>query len=120
MNVLHKISGLGPEPVLIRSYRKMGAKDHIRITKVFKDLEFGIKIEKLMDKKVHIHVKKTNGKESDRSIRATLSKDENDLYSFLITGKDEIVFEFVPYGSYSIFFTENGSRIGNWPFVIKE
>jgi hypothetical protein len=119
-NYLNLIICLEPQLAVIRGSRKALDRNLIRIAKKYKAVEVGIEIEKINETSVHIRVKKTDPKGLEKSVRVTLSRNEKDLYSYLIGGEEEILFEYIPYGHYALVFSQNGKKIGIFPFEIKE
>ena len=109
----------------IRSSRKLVSRNIVHVRKSFKDIDpdididIDIEIEKTKGEKAHIRVNLLDCNRFNESIRVTLKKGERELSSYLL-GKENTLFEDVPFGRYSLTFSKNGAVLGKYLFKIKE
>ena len=101
----------------VRGSKEMVSKDLMRLKKSFKEVDVEIEIEKTGESSACIRVRLLN---KIKGVRVTLMQDkEREISSQLLNGND-VVFEDIPFGHYSLVFTRDGLKLGIYRFVIKE
>ena len=109
--------GLSLAPV--RGSKTVIADDLILLKKSFSDLDVEIEIEKIDQQKASILVKLSKDDLPAKPIRVTLFKNGREISSYLFTGLTAL-FEDIPFGHYTLVFSRDGQRVGEYPFEIKE
>jgi hypothetical protein len=108
-----------PNLAPVRGSKTFLAGDIILLRKSFSDFEVYIEIEKTGEDLASIVVRLPDADEFGDPIRATLMKDGREMSSFLCAGQPAI-FEGVRFGRYTLVFSRNGMRVGEYAFIIKE
>jgi hypothetical protein len=116
---------MGPWPRMnrslapVRGSKTVLAGDLILLRKSFSDFEVHIEIEKTSDGRAFILVRVPDLDESENPIRATLLKNGREMSSLLCVGQ-AATFEEVPFGRYTLVFSRDGVKVGEYAFIIKE
>ena len=103
----------------IRGSKTIVAKDLVLLKKTFRDMETEIEIEKMGANMAHIRVKLLLDDKTSQTIRVTLKKGGREIASHLAEG-DQVLFEDIPFGHYSLTFARDGVTLGICQFEIKE
>jgi hypothetical protein len=104
----------------VRGSRRSETSDFYRLRKMFKEFVAEIEIEKAGHQIAAIRITLINGFGVESDIRVTLqNSNEREIASYPISGKFAI-FENIPFGHYRLVFMQNGKKIGNYSFEIKE
>ena len=109
----------GPSLAPVRGSKTVIADDLILLKKSFSDLDVEIEIEKIDQQKASILVKLSKDDLPAKPIRVTLFKNGREISSYLFTGLTAL-FEDIPFGHYTLVFSRDGQRVGEYPFEIKE
>jgi len=108
-------AGLAP----VRGSKTVLAGDLILLRKSFSDFEAHIEIEKTSEDQASIFIRLPEVDETRNPIRATLLKNGREMSSFLCAGQPA-AFEGVPFGRYTLVFSRNGMKVGEYAFILKE
>jgi len=108
-----------PSLAPVRGSKTVLADDLILLRKTFLDLDADIEIEKIGVDRASIFVRLPNGDEPENPIRVTLLKKGREMSSSLCVGQ-MTSFEGVPFGRYTLTFSRDGVKIGEYAFIIKE
>lgn len=104
----------------IRGSKTVASEDFVCLRVPFKETETEIEIEKTGASKAHIRVKVHEpSKERRAAVRVTLKGGKREIASYLLDGT-YVLFEYIPFGHYSITLAENGVELGTYLFEIKE
>lgn len=104
----------------IRGSKTVVSDDLIRLKKIFSEFETEIEIEKISENRAYIRIRISEGSPQTDNIRVTLKRGNREIASQLLTQKDYVLFEDIPFGQYSLNFHRDGTKLGNYPFLIKE
>ena len=107
--------GLAP----VRGTKRVLGEDLILLRKSFSDLDAEIEIEKKAGGKASIRVVLSRDSTPRKPIRVSLLKNGREISSYLLSGA-AAMFEDLPFGRFMLVFTRNGTRVGEYPFEIKE
>jgi hypothetical protein len=103
----------------VRGSKTVLAGDLILLRKSFSDFEAHIEIENTSEDLASIVVRLPDVDETGNPIRATLLKNDREMSSFLCVGQPAI-FEGVHFGRYTLVFSRNGMKVGEYAFILKE
>lgn len=109
----------GPSLAPVRGSKIVISDDLILLNKSFSDLAVEIEIEKLDQQRASILVKLSKDYLPAKPIRVTLFRDGREISSYLFTGFTAL-FEDISFGHYTLVFSRDGQRVGEYPFEIKE
>ncbi len=120
---LSKLWTLGsPAFAPVRGESKLVADDLILLKRTFQNLDADIEIEKKDDNKALIKVWVTKDGSPLKPVRVTLLENDREVASYFLNGSPAI-FEDIPFGRYMLRFTrftQNGAKVREYPFEIKE
>ena len=108
-------TGLAP----VRGSKTVLAGDLILLRKSFSDFEAHIEIEKTSEAQASIVIRLPEVDETGNPIRATLLKNGREMSSSLCAGQPA-AFEGVHFGRYTLVFSRNGMKVGEYAFILKE
>ena len=103
----------------IRGDKTVVADDLVMLRKTFSGLETEISLEKIDCGLANVNVVIRNASPDRTPVRVSLVSDNRELASYLI-GLGGAYFESVPFGHYTLCFSQNGHLIGQYGFQIKE
>jgi hypothetical protein len=110
-------SDLSLQPV--RSPKGTRAENPVQLRTIFQDMDVEIDMEKSGQDKANIRVKLLDRKVSRKMVRVTLKQGEREIASYLPHG-GRVLFEDIPYGHYTVTFSDDGMMFGTYSFEIKE
>jgi len=102
----------------VRGTKTFVSDDLVIVKKSFPTFDAEIEIEKTADDEACIQVK-VNEKSGNIPIRVSLFKNEREMSSYLLNDS-KALFDDIPFSHYRLTFTRDGSKIGEYPFEIKE
>jgi hypothetical protein len=105
----------------VRGHKNFLTEDFCFVNKSYRDLNLEIGIEKNSQKTAHVRVNLLNGPHTKLTTRVTLYRNdhEREIASFLLDDAS-VLFENISNGHYTLVFTRNGKKIGQYRFHLKE
>ncbi|MFC1839604.1 zf-HC2 domain-containing protein [Thermodesulfobacteriota bacterium] len=104
----------------VRGKRQVVTEDLIHVQRIYKNIRVELDIEKIGKNKTNIRIKLFKDKTSANGIRVTLMKKKRELSSILSDSSGLVLFDNIAYGHYSLIFVEEGIKLGEYLFEIKE
>jgi hypothetical protein len=111
--------GMSPGLAPVRGSKTVLARDLILLRKFFSDFETHIEIEKTSNSRASILVRLPDLDETENPIRVTLLSGGREMSSLLCVGQPA-TFEEVAFGRYTLVFSRNGTKVGEYTFIMKE
>jgi hypothetical protein len=103
--------------VPVRGGKVRLADDIVMFSRSFAGLDTEIEIEKLDSRQANVKVSVCGAVLENSQVRISLVRSDREVASYL-TGRESVFFEFIPFGRYTLAFTQHGANIGQFNFNI--
>ncbi len=118
-NTIYDLISFSPlENVHVRGDSEAATQKTVTVTKVLADFEAEIEIRNKGDKAAAIRVALMENDFPDQPVRVTLLENSREISSYPL--KDPVVIESIAYGRYTLVFTREGVKAGEYRFRIKD
>lgn len=104
--------------VSVRCNKIRPADDIIMCSKSFAGLDAEIELERLDSRQANVKVSVSGAMVENFQVRISLLRNEREIASYLVD-RESVYFESIPFGRYTLAFTQNGTNIGQFDFNIR-